>query len=54
MKPTASAVGKFRRLWKEHYGEDITEEQATAYEERLVSLVKLMIDLEYEQKERPP
>jgi hypothetical protein len=50
----AKTTGEFRRLWKDHYGQDITEEQAEAYEERLIRLFKLLIDIDIEANENTP
>ena len=44
--------GCFRDLWERVYGKSITEEDALAYEERLVRFVKFVVDLEH--KERAP
>jgi hypothetical protein len=52
MKKPAQSSGSFQELWKQCYGKSITAEQAEEYEERLVSLLKLMID--FEQKEKVP
>ena len=54
MKLTDSAVGNFRKLWKEHYGEDITPEQAQEYGERLIRVVKVLVDPSMHQRERAP
>ncbi len=54
MNQTDVSIGGFKQLWKEQYGQELTDEQAEAYEERLVAVVKLLIDIEIQQRERAP
>ena len=47
-------VAEFRALFKKETGRDITVAQASEYEERLVQLVKYLLDLERTKNERAP
>lgn len=48
------SLAEFRALFKKETGRDITAAQAAEYEERLVQLVKYLLDFEREKKERAP
>lgn len=54
MSPPPASEGSFKQLWKEQYGEDLTDKQAEEYEDRLVRLLKLLIDLEMAKERTPP
>ena len=44
------SVEKFQRIFKEQYGEDLTEEEARESGENLVRYVKLLIEMDQASK----
>ncbi len=54
MSLSVSSRGSFKKLWKERYGEDLTDEQAQEYGERLLRVMKVLVDPSMYQRERGP
>lgn len=54
MKLSDAAIGRFKVLWREHYGEDLTDEQAHELGGRLIRVVKVLADPAMHQKEKEP
>jgi len=54
MTLSAAAIGRFKVLWREHYGEDLTDERAHELGGRLIRVVKVLADPAMHQKEKEP
>ena len=50
VKVNTGGIEEFQKLWREHFHTEISEEEAAEYSERLVRLVKILIDSEKQQK----
>jgi len=48
-----SGIKEFQNLWREHFHTEISDEEAAEYSDRLVRLVKVLIDSEMQQKATP-
>lgn len=54
MKLSDVAIGRFKELWREYYGQELTDEQAQEYGERLIRVVGTLVNPAMHQKERGP
>ncbi|MDD4628259.1 MAG: hypothetical protein PHE68_02575 [Candidatus Peribacteraceae bacterium] len=54
MPLTPHDVRQFQALWREHYQEELTEEQAREYGESLLRYVRLVLDTDDDPRERAP
>ena len=51
---TPAGLRRFQQLWWEHYGEKLSDEQATEYAERVLSYVALVLEEDTNPRERAP
>lgn len=54
MIPSDVAIGRFRELWREHYGEELNEEDAHAYAMSILEIGEIMYGSQARAKERAP
>lgn len=54
MKLSDASVGEFRALWKEHFGEELTEEIAREYAESVLELGEIVYEPYLRARERGP
>lgn len=54
MRPSDTAIGRFRELWREHYGEELSEEDANAYATSVLELGEIVYRKHLEIRERAP
>ncbi|MFA6039728.1 MAG: hypothetical protein WCV62_02590 [Candidatus Peribacteraceae bacterium] len=54
MSLSPASRGSFKKLWKKHFGQEISDEQAAEYGERLIRVVGVLADPAMYQREREP
>ena len=54
MKLTPADCRQFQQLWREHFQEEITTEQAREYGERLLHYVQLVLGNDDPRERAPP
>ncbi len=54
MNITSHDVRRFQQLWRDHYGEELTDEQTKQYAERLLRYVSLVLSPDDQRERSPP
>lgn len=54
MSLSSASRGSFKKLWKDHFGEDLTDIQAEEYGSRLLRVVSVLVDPKLHERERAP
>lgn len=52
MEPTPDGLKKFRKIYKEEYGKDLTYEEAKEAGSNLVNFFKLLIEIDQRNKQK--